>query len=446
MGMNRYIDTFLINWKESANHKPLILRGARQTGKTYSIEQLGKKFESMISVNFEKSPKLKSLFEQDLDATRIVTDLAALTEVKITPGSTLIFLDEIQNCPNAITALRYFYEQLPALHVIGAGSLLDFVLEKISVPVGRIEFVYFRPFSFKEYLLAAGKKGLIDILEGATLEKPPSPPLHQALLSELRTFCFYGGMPGVLRNLIEKKDPVSAINELENIISSYRADFTKYKGRIDPDILHRTFDALPRLVGRKTSYSKVDPEARAGQIKQTINLLEKAHVIHKVKSADGGLPLAAGASDKHYKTIFLDVGLLQRLAGYRFEDWLLQPGLLAAYQGSIAEQFIGQELILQEGFLRNPGLFFWERNKPSSTAEVDYLMAIHGRSIPLEIKSGASGGLKSMRLFLDQHPDCVPGIKLSEEPFGRSDFLIKLPLYAISEIDRLTKPINHIVG
>jgi len=438
--MKRHIDMFLLNWKESPSHKPLLLRGARQTGKTFAIEALGKKFESYLSINFEKNPSFKQLFEADLDADRIVRDLSSSTGTKITSGSTLLFFDEIQNCPKAITALRYFYEQFPALHVIGAGSLLDFALEKISIPVGRVEFLYFRPLSFKEYLTAAGKPGLLEAIENADLEKPVSAPIHAALLAQLKIYCFFGGMPGVLKRLIEENNPVAAQNELEDIISTYRNDFSKYMGRTDPDVLHRTFDALPRCIGRKVTYSKIDPEARAFEVKKAIDLLEKARVIHKVRSTGGtGLPLAAGASDKHFKTIFLDVGLLQRLAGYRYEDWLHQPDLVSAYEGAIAEQFAGQELAQAEGFLRNPGLFFWERNKPSSTAEIDYLIALHGRIIPVEVKAGGTGRLKSLKLFLNEHPSAGPGIKLSEENFGKSAFLATIPLYAGSELERIIR-------
>jgi predicted AAA+ superfamily ATPase len=362
-----------------------------------------------------------------------------MTGNKIESGSTLLFFDEIQVCPKAITALRYFFEDIPDLHVIGAGSLLDFVLEEISFPVGRIEFVYFRPFTFREYLAARGLQNLSDMIGNIEFVNQPSAVVHDTLLKELKTFCFYGGMPGVLKQLVEEKDPLAAINEQENIVSSYRADFAKYRSRLDPDVISRTFDMLPRFVGRKTTYSKIDPEAYSYQIKKSVDLLEKAHVIHKVRSADVGFPLSAGASEKHYKTIFLDVGLLQRLSGFRFEDWLLQPSLIAAYEGAIAEQFVGQELLNIESGLRDPGLFFWERNKPSSSAELDYLTAIAGRIVPIEVKSGTGGKLKSMKLFLDEFKSSTPGIKLSEDGLGKSEFIQKIPLYAVSEIERINR-------
>lgn len=324
------------------------------------------------------------------------------------------------------------------MHVVGAGSLLEFELSRISVPVGRIEPVYVRPFTFNEYLKALRK----DILAGQIAEythlNSPGDPVHDKILALLRDYLFIGGMPGVLEKFIDDNSYLSAIDEQENILATYRIDFNKYSGRAGTGHITRVFEMIPRIIGRKVTYSKVDPDAKAQQIKRAINLLEQAHLIRKVRATSGArVPLAAGASEKRYKLVFLDVGLMQRLMGTRYRDWTENRNLFSAHTGAVAEQFVGQELSDMEGINRNPDLYYWDRTARSSTAEIDYLTAIHGRVVPVEVKATAFGHLKSLHLFLSTYPSVPIGLKVSEQNFARSGKIVSVPLYSVSRLGKI---------
>jgi len=433
--MERDLDNYLIQWAKERHRKPLLLRGARQTGKSYAVEKLGSKFSSFVCINFEKNPALGSLFYQDLDPKRIIREIAAFYEQDISPGQTLLFFDEIQDCPAAVTALRYFYEEIPRLHVAGAGSLLEFELSRISVPVGRVEFVYVRPFTFIEFIKALGKDILAQQIAEYNLLNISGDLIHKKILALLRDYLFVGGMPGVLKRFIEDNSYLSASDEQENILSAYRVDFNKYCGRAGTEHISRMFEIAPKVVGRKVTYSKIDPDAKAQQIKNAINLLEKAHILIKVKATSGaGVPLAAGASEKRYKLVFLDVGLMQRLMGTRYREWSNNENLVSAHTGAIAEQFVGQELVSLEGINRNPGLYYWDRATRSSTAEIDYLTTVHGKVVPVEVKASAFGHLKSLHFFLSKYTSVPFGIKASEQNFARSGKIIAVPLYSVIRI------------
>jgi predicted AAA+ superfamily ATPase len=436
--MKRDLDNYLIQWTHKKHRKPLLLRGARQTGKSYAVEKLGKPFPNFACINFEKNPSLGKLFNQDLDPQRITREIEAIVEKQIVPGKTLLFFDEIQNCPPAVTALRYFYEETPDLHVIGAGSLLEFELDKISVPVGRLEFVYVRPFTFLEFLKALGKDILVKQIAGYSFQTLPSDLIHNKILALLRDYLFIGGMPGVLKRFIDDNSYLSAADEQENILSTYRADFSKYSERAGTDHISRIFESAPKIVGNKTTYSKIDPDAKAQQIKNAINLLEKAHLLKKVKATSGaGVPLAAGASEKRYKLVFLDVGLMQRLMGVRYRDWTDSNSLFSAHTGAVTEQFVGQELACLEGVNKNSDLYYWDRSARGSTAEIDYLVTIQGNVVPIEVKSSAFGHLKSLQLFLQKYPSVLFGLKISEQNFARKEKIVAVPLYAVLQLQGL---------
>jgi uncharacterized protein len=441
--MERDLDNYLTEWAKKKGRKPLLLRGARQTGKSYAIEKLGRAFGNFICINFEKTPSSSGLFAHDLDPKRITREIEAIYEQEIRPGHTLLFLDEIQNCPSAVTALRYFYEEMPDLHVAAAGSLLEFELEKISVPVGRIEFVYVRPFTFIEFLKALGKGILANQIAGYGPQNIPGGPVHSKTLTLLRDYLFIGGMPGVLKRFTKDNSYLSAVDEQENILATYRVDFNKYCGRAGTEQISRVFETIPRIIGRKVTYSKIDPDAKAQQTKKAINLLEQAHLVKRVRATSGaGVPLAAGASEKRYKLVFLDVGLMQRLMGTRYRDWVENRDLFSAHTGAVAEQFVGQELAALDGMNRDAGLYYWDRAARGSTAEVDYLTAIHGRIVPVEVKAGAFGHLKSLHLFLSTYPAVPFGVKASEQNFARSGRVMAVPLYSLSHLGKIYNSVS----
>jgi len=430
--MKRTIDDILLLWKTSQARKPLILRGARQTGKTFAVRKFGKTFSSFVELNFEKTPELCAIFDSDLNPRRIIRDLSLLNSSRIEPGITLLFFDEIQNCPRAITALRYFFEEIPELHVVSAGSLLEFALGTYSVPVGRVQYLYTRPFTFLEFLGALGQELLVTAISQNESFTPFSEPVHTKIIDYVRQYSIIGGMPGVIARFLEQNSYDTVREEQESILQTYTDDFLKYSGRTDLMTIRSVFRTLPGMIGRETTYSEIAIDVTPYKVKQALEILEKSMVIYKVRCSSGaGLPLGAGASEKQYKSIFLDVGLMQCAAGMPLDAWLHTKNILDVYKGSIAEQFVGQEIV-GANHHDTGQLYYWHRKKTGSQAEIDYLIQHGTHILPVEVKSGAAGRLKSMQQFFIAYPDCPLGIKISQANFSKTERLISIPLYATS--------------
>ncbi len=436
--MERRFDNTLITWKNRAQRKPILLRGARQTGKSYSVRKLGSSFESFVEVNFERNPSLCRIFEQDLDPKRISREIGSLAGTEIIPGRTLLFLDEIQACPQAVTALRYFYEDYPGLHVIGAGSLLEFQLAKISVPVGRIEFFYVPVFTYAEFLDALGQSGLREAIQQSGFDKPVPQAIHEKAISYLKQFLFIGGMPEAIRTFADTGSFVEVSRVQDDILATYRADFAKYDRRSNISNTEKVFSSLPKTIGQKVKFSKIDPDVQPRELKKALELLVKAHVVTKVKATSGsGLPLEAGSSEKKYKAIFLDVGLAQRSMGLRFADLASAKDILAIHAGATAEQFVGQELAAAFAQTEAPKLFYWHREERNASAEVDYLVALDSKIVPIEVKSSALGHLRSLHAFLEKYPNSPAGIKASQQNFQCNGKILSIPLYAVGNVERI---------
>lgn len=436
--MNRSIDNQLLSWKTDPFRKPLLIRGARQVGKSFSVREFAKAyFKTCIEINFELQPKFKKCFD-DLDPTRINESVSLLTKTSIVPGETLLFLDEIQECPQAITALRYYYEMLPDLHVIAAGSLLEFVMEseKIHVPVGRIQYLFMNPMSFSEFAQALGESKLGEVVADPLRLAKLNPAVHEHALDLLRKYCLVGGMPAVVNAYVESRDLATCSRVQSAITQSYRDDFGKYASRANHKYLDQIFISVPKMVGEKFKYSKVDAEVPSRDLKEALLLLEKAFVVRRVRQTSGtALPLEAGADDRNFKAIFVDIGLMQNLCGMT-EEIAISEDILAVYKGAIAEQFVGQELIAAQDSYTKPALFYWARHAPGSTAEVDYLVALHAKIIPVEVKSGASGRLRSLHLFMKEFKSYC-GVKASLAPFAHQHSLYDIPLYAVGRLSNL---------
>lgn len=373
--MKRDLERDLIAWKDQKNHLPILLHGARQVGKSYAIENFGRKhFDNMLVVNFELQPQLGACFE-NLNPKEIIQKLSILTRHTIEPTKTLLFLDEIQDCPNAIRALRYFKEQLPQLHVIGAGSLLEFTLNDAAfrIPVGRIQSLYLHPLSFKEFLTGIGDYVLREMIEQANLEKPIETVYHNMLLERVRSYIGLGGMPGVISGLLDSEQiafaAMARTYDLEKcrlmqatLLSTYRHDFGKYAKHTQIKQVQNVFEKAPGMVGDHFKYSKVDPEARTYQIKSALELLENAGLIYPVYStAASGIPLATLANEKKFKIIFLDVGLMVYASRVPAE-WFLDD-IILLNRGALAEQFVGQELLAYSPAYEEGPLYFWCREK-----------------------------------------------------------------------------------
>lgn len=426
--MRRFIDDELIRWKDGQRRKPLILRGARQVGKTWSLKAFGSsQFENLALVDLERNPALRRIFDGDLSARRICADLELFLGQKITPGKTLLFIDEIQAAPRAITALRYFYEELPDLHVVAAGSLLEFALKEASFPVGRIQFLTLSPLCFAEYLEAVGNPQA-----SATILREPaaiSPAAHEMLCEELKRYFFIGGMPACVEAYRETGSFTDAFEVQGEIIDSYRMDFVKYIPQVDRFCLDAVFSTVAQQVGNQIKYSRLAEGYSNPTLKKAFELLCLANVVRKVPAADpSGLPLGATASAKIFKALMLDIGLMRCISGMPADLEYAKHDLLAIYRGAMAEQFVGQEMAVSQ----NGSLYYWDRQVKSSSAEVDYLAVLDGSIHPVEVKSGASGSLKSLHLFLSAYPNSGGGLVFSSRPYAElpEQKITFLPLYS----------------
>ena len=434
--MKRLITDQLGSWARSQRRKPLLLRGARQVGKTWAVEDFGERhFAGQLrTIDLEKRRDLHRIFSGDLTATRMLSQLELALDARIEPGRDVLFLDEIQACPRAIVALRYLYEELPDLHVIAAGSLIEFALGQLSFPVGRVQFLNVYPMTFLEFLWANGHDRAAEIVQqGPALLDDVT---HELLLGRLREYLFVGGLPEAVRVFTGSGLLRDAFLAQDEVVEAYRADFGKYAPRVSRDTLDEVLTSVAQAVGTQIKFSNLAEGPTIPTIKNAFTLLERAQVIHRVAAAKQvGLPLGAGASSRRFKAIMVDLGLLHRLTRAPLDAAFATVDLLGIYKGALAEQYVGQELHATG----ERELHYWSRAARSSTAEVDYLAGSAGRMAPIEVKSGPAGRLRSMHQLLLEHPQCAPGFVLSEAPFAElpEQGLVFVPLYYAGSLDRI---------
>ena len=430
--MKRLIEQELVQWKESSRRKPLVLRGARQVGKTWLVEQvLAKDFEALVKIDLEKRRDLHTVFGDNLEPKRIL-NLLELATGKIIPGKTLLFLDEIQACPRAIMALRYFYEEIPDLHVAVAGSLLEFAFAEISVPVGRLHYLHVHPMTFYEYLLALGKEPMAE----QTRKSPSatSQAAHEQIIDELKNYFFTGGMPECVKTWRDTTSLRTVAEVQTEILDSYRDDFAKYTPKTDPRCLDAVLLSVAKSVGEQLKYTRLDETHTGPTNRKSFDLLTKARIIHKISACNpSGLPLGATANPQKFKAAFLDIGLMQRLCQVPIDTEIRQTDLLAIYRGKLAEQFVAQEMLATG----SGEIFYWSRERRASNAEVDYLLVRNGRIYPVEVKSGAAGALRSLHLMLQTYPGSPAGLVLSSRCYSQltEQKLIFLPLYCAASLN-----------
>ncbi|MCP4219237.1 MAG: ATP-binding protein [bacterium] len=435
--MKRGILEELKKWKDGSGRKPLLLRGARQVGKTYIARELGKEFADFQELNFEYKPEAKRVFERDLDPQRIIRDLAVITGKKIVPGQTLLFLDEIQEAPKAITALRYFYEMLPQLHIIAAGSLLDFTLERVGLPVGRISSLYMYPLSFMEFLEAKSEDVLFEALASHNATEKISEVAHNKLLVLLGEYMSVGGMPEAAKCFIESSDLRACFKIHRSIVDTYRQDFNKYAVRFQLKYVELLFNSIPALLGKKFKYSNIPGEYRKRELMPSLDLLVKAGIVERITHSSGqGIPLAAAAKPELFKVLFLDIALSQTILGVDTASWLLEPETNFINKGALTEAFIGREILAYSPPDRRSELYYWQREARTSNAEVDYLIQAGESIIPIEVKSGSTGNLKSLRYFLNSHERSSYGVRFSAANFSVDNDIRNYPLYAVSKAIR----------
>ncbi|HPT40683.1 MAG TPA: AAA family ATPase [Candidatus Paceibacterota bacterium] len=450
--MERDIIQLFIEWKNNKNRKPLLLRGARQVGKTYAVEQFAKKnFANYITLNLDENPELKELFK-NRNPQAILDELSVIYNTDVEPGKTLLFIDEIQNCPEAITQLRYFHEKLPQLHLIAAGSLLDHTLNelKLPMPVGRIEFCHMYPMSFPEFLKALGEVKMLDYIKNFSMQKQISEAVHKRMLDLLRYYFFIGGMPEAVYTYVETKKLTEIEKLHSNILTSFRYDFAKYGTRGQQQHLTTVLKYTGQNPCVKIKYVNMDRENRSAVLKEAIRKIELSKIITRVRHSNAAnIPLSRHQNDEIYKTLFLDIGLSNSMNRIQLTDPLK---LLNIHEGIMAEQFAGQELLHLQPAYAEPELFYWLREEKNADAEVDFLFQKNNTIYPIEIKSGRTGSLKSMHVYLFEKK-LTTGIRFNADypsigtfnarvragsKSGELNFtLISLPLYLISQLPRI---------
>ena len=450
--ISRSIDKTLEEWKESTTHKPLLLRGARQVGKSSAVRHLGTQFKYFAEVNFESAKSIANFFKGDLDVKLISSKISNYIQVPIIPGQTLLFLDEIQACPEAIMALRFFKEDYPELHVIAAGSLLEFALQSLpTFGVGRIHSVFMYPMTFDEFLVAMDMGGLLAMRREATVTHPLDAPFHDKLVNLFRTYLMVGGMPEAVATWRETTDFLKCQQVHQDIILTYEDDFNKYGRRVNPELLRLTLHGVCHQIGQKLTFSRISEGYRSAQIREALNLLTLAGlVIPVVATSANGVPLDAESDEKRAKYLFLDSGLLLailHLDGQLGHD-LIKLIMTATPQdlinkGSITEMVAGLEISRYKSPVMRPRLFYWEKTG-NSIAEIDYLSIRSMKVLPIEIKAGTQGGMKSLWIFMrEKHLNNA--VRCSLENFGAFDYIDHdddnairhvdiCPLYALSQL------------
>lgn len=445
--MKRRAEQFLSEWGNRPGRKPLVLRGARQVGKTYLIENWGRQhFKSILKVDLERERDLHGLFLRP-DPERMLEELTLLKNQAVKPGETLLFLDEIQACPAALGMLRYFFELMPDLHVIAAGSLLDFALREFphSMPVGRIEFLHLHPMSFEEFLEAIEGAPLVDYLGNITLGQRLSEPMELKFLEALRRYFFIGGMPEAVRVYAERKDLLEVQRVQTALVQTVQDDFAKYGPRRLQELLRQSYRHVAENVGRRLKYVNVSRDERAADVRRALELLTHSRMVHLVcHTSANGLPLGAERDERQFKALFLDVGLVNRMCGLNLMG---TDELITVNEGALAEQFIGQELLGAAAPFEDPQLFYWGREARNANAELDFVINRHQDILPVEVKAGKTGTLRSLFQFLREKKRtnavrfhlgrlALEELKLPGEGAATVQ-LLSLPLYLAGQLNRL---------
>jgi uncharacterized protein len=432
--IKRNIDAVLLKWIREKNRKPLMIRGARQIGKSSSVKNLGKQFKHFITINFDEDNRYVQLFENANDVKDLCQQLEVLVNTPIIENETLLFLDEVQACPKAITILRYFYEKIPNLHVVVAGSLLEFTLAEIpTLGVGRIRSIFMYPFSFNEFLLANKENKLLEAVQKANTKNPLPNLIHQKCIAYFKKFLLVGGMPEAVSTYVQSKNLLSVQQILDDLIITMQADFVKYKLKVPSVNILQVFKSVINQTGNKFMYSAEGIGLNNSQTKNALQLLTLAGLVYNVyHSSCNGIPLGADINEKKRKLLIFDTGIYQRLLGLDLSEVLIVDDTSFVNKGKLAELHIGLELIKNNFTYQLPELFYWQRESKSSNAEVDYIIQNQQQIIPIEVKANTKGSMQSLFFFL-QEKHLKKGIRTSLENFGSIDKIDIYPLYAVDK-------------
>lgn len=433
--MERSIEQELKAWKTSRRRKPLLLSGVRQCGKTYALKEFGRKeFASFCYINFESSSKYREIFEYDFDVNRILKEIEFLEDRNIIPGETLLIFDEIQECPKAITSLKYFQENMPELHLACAGSLLGVELKEknISFPVGKVNRMTMYPLSFKEFLSAMGEEKYISLFSSWPMDREIPELYANPLRDLLKKYYIIGGMPEAVQDFINHHDYTAVKNIQDDILSDYGDDFSKHVPLAELEKVRLIWDSVPVQLAKENNkfvFSHVKEGKRAHELESSLQWLKNAGLIEILELVNNpSSPLSAYADKTYFKVYLSDVGLLSRRLGLSYRQILEDD--ISPFKGAISENFVLNELIKQG---KTP--YFW---RSGNTAELDFLFEEDSSLYPVEVKSSDNTQAKSYKLFLKKYPVKV-GYKFSLKNIGVNEIegkkTFNLPLYLIWNMD-----------
>ena len=426
--MKRKIYTKLIDWKNQKQHKPLIINGVRQCGKTYILKAFGQKeFENMAYISCDRNESLHAIYEGGFNVERIIRGLSALTGVDIIPGKTLIFLDEVQAFPHALEALKYFYEEAPEYHIAVAGSLLGVALHAgISFPVGKVQTLCLYPMDFEEFLMALGKDQLLKLMHSQDFELMNA--FHEELKGYLRQYYYVGGMPEVVKSFVEN-GLLNKVREIQNeILSNYAGDFSKHAPTKEVPRIDMVWQSILGQLSKENKkfvYSVLKKGGRAKEFELAIQWLVDAGLIYKVsKVTKPELPLKFHEDLSAFKLYLCDCGLMGAMADTTAKDVLLGDSVFTEYKGAFTEQYVLQQLLA----LGTPNIYYFSSD--TSRMEMDFLIQRDGALLPIEVKGGTNVKATSLHHFLKEHQE-ITAIRYSMLPYKKQDNIICMPLYGV---------------
>ena len=399
---NRNILNYLEKWKKKKHRKPLVLRGARQVGKTYAVKLFAQKyFDDLVYINLDKSEDFE-LFKEINSLEDFEKTVNIVLKKKIVPGATLIFIDEIQNTPNLIELLRFFYEERPELHIIAAGSLLEVKIEKegLTMPVGRVEYAYMHPLTFFEFLQAIGEDELLEYLENLSLDDSVAQGIHERALKLFYDYTLIGGMPEAVAMHIGKNSQEDLNSLYSSLITAYAEDIYKYATQADVKYIRHVLEQAPYFAGERITYEKFGGSSfRSREMSEAFGVLEKAMIIRQIEATKSReLPLVS-QKKRAKKLLYLDSGFVNFKNNIQSE-YINLGNLGDLYRGKIAEQIVGQNIIANFDYMEQP-LYYWAKEKPGGSAEVDFCLPYEGNILGIEVKSGHSSRLKSLFSFAE---------------------------------------------
>ncbi len=445
---------FLKNWLSHPDRKPLVIRGARQVGKTWLVRKLAEaEGKKLIEINFETHPSRISLFEPE-DVSRIFFNIEAAFKESFDSHKSILFIDEIQAAPHVFAKLRSFAEEMVQLPVIAAGSLLEFMLEdhEFSMPVGRIEYMYLEPFSFEEFLLARNAGKLVEYLKQYSWHEEIPLFIHNELMTYIKEYMIVGGLPAAVKSW-QSHQSLQLVNQVHhNLIGTYRDDFPKYSRKISAAQLNDVMMAVPRHLGHKIMYSKINPDIPGAIVKQALTLLCGAKLCYKVRGCHAnGIPLGSELQEAYRKVILVDVGLCSTTLGLSLEYMASVNEIDLFNKGGIAEQLAGQILRTVNPYYIEPALYYWHREESGSSAEIDYVVQHGNKVVPIEVKAGTTGTLKSLHVFMELKKSKL-AVRVNSGVPTKTEISVKglrgtpvqytllsVPFYLFGEVHRLIK-------